>query len=84
MVKLVTPDTLTHALIRMGFSEVRSGAAGSHRLFRHGDSGLQVTVPNSGELVRPVHLSAIRRQVSNFEIASDDEFDRQLSRRRNG
>jgi predicted RNA binding protein YcfA (HicA-like mRNA interferase family) len=76
MPNTVSTKALAAALVRMGFAELRSGGAGSHRIFEHRGSGLKVTVPHRGEPIRPVHLSAIRRQVSNFEIASDEEFDR--------
>jgi predicted RNA binding protein YcfA (HicA-like mRNA interferase family) len=76
MPKTVSTKALTAALLRMGFAELRSSRGGSHRVFEHRGSGLKVTVPSSREPIRRVHLSAIRRQISNFEIASDEEFDR--------
>ena len=81
MSKTVSTKALTDALLRMGFTELRASRAGSHRIYEHRGSGLKVTVPRSKEPIRRVHLSAIRRQVSNFEIASDEEFDRQVSGR---
>ena len=84
MPKMISTRALVAALLRMGFTELKRGNADSHRIFEHRRSGLKVTVPRKGEPIRPVHLSAIRRQVSNFEIATDEEFDRQLSGRASG
>lgn len=78
MPRMISTKALAAALVRLGFREVNRNATGHHRIFEHPDSGLKLTVPQSGEQIRPVHLSAIRRQISNFEIASDEEFDREL------
>jgi len=66
----------------MGFLEIRRRDGGTHRIFRHEKSGLTVTVPEDKEAIRPVHLSAIRRQISNFDIADVEEFDRCVSGQR--
>jgi predicted RNA binding protein YcfA (HicA-like mRNA interferase family) len=78
MSKMVSTRVLTRALEKIGFAEVRSGK-GSHRIFKHTETGLLVTIPGGHDSIRPVHLSAIRRQISNFDIASDIEFDKYLS-----
>lgn len=75
--KTVSTRALAAALARMGFTELRA-SEGSHRIFEHRGSGLKVTIPHTGEPIRPVHLSAIRRQISNFQIATDEEFDYQV------
>jgi predicted RNA binding protein YcfA (HicA-like mRNA interferase family) len=82
--KMVSTEALVAALLRMGFTEMRTDYKESHRIFVHRRSGLKVTVPHTGEPIRPIHLSAIRQQISNFEIATDEEFDRQVSRRVSG
>lgn len=79
MPKTASTKALTDALLRMGFIELRASHKGSHRIYEHQGSGLKVTVPHNREPIRRVHLSAIRRQISNFQIASDEEFDRQVS-----
>jgi predicted RNA binding protein YcfA (HicA-like mRNA interferase family) len=84
MAKVVSTEAVAAALVRLGFIELTGRDADSHRIFKHRAAGLTVTVPRNGEPMRPVHLSAIRRQISNFAIASDEEFDRQLSARRRG
>jgi predicted RNA binding protein YcfA (HicA-like mRNA interferase family) len=76
--KRISTKALADALIRMGFTEISPGYTGIHRIFEHHSSGLKVTVPRNREPIRPVHLSAIRRQISNFEIASDEKFDRRV------
>jgi predicted RNA binding protein YcfA (HicA-like mRNA interferase family) len=60
----------------LGFQEVRR--AGSHLIYRHGASGLVVTLPGSRPKVPMAIAMAIIRQMENYQISSREEILRKL------
>jgi predicted RNA binding protein YcfA (HicA-like mRNA interferase family) len=56
----------------LGFEEARR--TGSHLIYRHGESGLVVTLPGN----RPKVPMAIIRQIENYEISSREQILKML------
>lgn len=77
----VRTQELAKALKHSGFSETRKG---SHMVFRHGKTGLIVTLPAKTDKVPQVYLRSILRQLSNYNISHDDDVDKLLNRMREG
>jgi predicted RNA binding protein YcfA (HicA-like mRNA interferase family) len=60
----------------LGFQEIRR--SGSHSIYRHGESGLVVTLPGGRSKVPMSVAMAIIRQIENYEICSREEILKKL------
>ena len=68
----VTPDEVTKALVKLGFTVSRQ--SGSHRIYRN-DQGKRVTIPyHKGKVLHPKVLKSILRDAE----LSLDEFQKLL------
>jgi predicted RNA binding protein YcfA (HicA-like mRNA interferase family) len=67
---------LTRVMKVLGFQEVRR--SGSHLIYRHGESGLVVTLPGGRPKVPMGIAMAIIRQIENYEISSREEVLKKL------
>ena len=61
---------------QLGFVATRT--KGSHTVFRHKDTGLLITIPSARSEIPLVYLRSIERQISNFNIVSDDRLQKLL------
>lgn len=66
-------------LKELGFDEIIRGG-GSHHVFVHRATNLRVTAPGAGKVIRPVHVAAIKAQLANFDIATEQDFEARLRR----
>jgi predicted RNA binding protein YcfA (HicA-like mRNA interferase family) len=77
MFKAVTFRQLQKALNELGF---QSEELGSHVIFRHSKTGVVLTVPNTGQTVRPIYVSTAARQIVNSGIATASTFESKLGK----
>ncbi len=65
-------------LLEIGF--IHGYTTGTHKLYTHEGTDTIIALPPSrpGELARPIHIVAIRRQVIDRGLVDEDEFDRLL------
>ncbi len=64
-------------LERIGFVQLRAGK-GRHAVYRHEATGLLVTLPTGDKDLRPIFTRAIQKQLDNFNIVSEEKFDKML------
>ncbi len=67
-------------LLQIGF--VCGYTTGPHKLYTHEETDTIIALPPSrpGELARPIHIVAIRKQLIDRGLVDDDEFDRLLEK----
>ncbi len=75
--KAIAALDLINFIERMGFVRLRAGKGG-HALFRHQATGLLVTLPAEAKELRPVFVRAIQKQLDNFNIVSEEKFEKML------
>jgi predicted RNA binding protein YcfA (HicA-like mRNA interferase family) len=75
MSKPVTFAQLQKTLTGFGFEPEQRG---SHVLFRHPETGVVLTVPNTERTVRPIYVSSAARQIANSGIATASTFETRL------
>ena len=75
MRKAITADKLERVLLGLGF--VTTSVPGSHKVYRHPTSAATIVLPfwPGKETVRPIHLVAIQRTLSEKGILDRDSFD---------
>jgi len=74
--KPIKTKDLIKILKKFGFVGKRTKHG--HTIFAHAKTGLVVTLPTNRTEVPSVYLRSIERQIGNFNIASDHEFERML------
>jgi len=67
---------LIKVLEQLGFAAARR--TGSHTVFRHGGTGLIITIPENRDEIPLVYLRSIERQIGNFNIISDEKLQKML------
>ena len=73
--RILRMHDIVRVLKALGFQLVRR--SGSHLIFKHGTSGLLITLPETDD-VRPVYIRNIERQVARFNIASEEKIHEML------
>lgn len=81
MSKAVTFKQLRETLTGFGFESAQN--RGSHVIFRHAKTGVVLTVPNTGRIVRPIYVSNAGRQIANSGIATASTFECRLEKAAN-
>jgi predicted RNA binding protein YcfA (HicA-like mRNA interferase family) len=67
---------LIRVLQHLGFKAVRN--KGSHTIFMHPNGGLLITIPADRDEIPLVYLRSIERQISNYNIISDEKLQKLL------
>jgi predicted RNA binding protein YcfA (HicA-like mRNA interferase family) len=74
--KPVKTRDLIKTLEQLGF--VSSRRREGHTIFKHGGTGLIITLPTNVDEIPLLYLRSIERQIGNFNIVPDDKLQRLL------